>query len=253
MLDELLLFIAIGFAAQLVDGSLGMAYGLSATTVLLGLGVPPATASASVHAAEVFTTAASGAAHWRFGNVDLRVVRRLAIPGMIGGALGAVTLSEAPAELIRPVVHLYLLAMGAFVLRRALRRRAGAVWRPRRLWPLGFFGGLLDAMGGGGWGAMVTSTLLGQGASARFAVGSTNLAEFFVTLTISGAFVVTVGLELWPIILGLVIGGVLAAPFSAYVVRRVPDRPLMILVAVLIMVLSLRGLSLSLGAWFSAG
>jgi uncharacterized protein len=242
MLDELLLFIAIGFAAQLVDGSLGMAYGLSATTVLLGLGVPPATASASVHAAEVFTTAASGAAHWRFGNVDLRVVRRLAVPGMIGGALGAVTLSEAPAELIRPVVHLYLLAMGAFVLRRALRRRASAVWRPRRLWPLGFFGGLLDAIGGGGWGAMVTSTLLGQGASPRFA-----------TLTISGAFVVTVGLELWPIILGLVIGGVLAAPFSAYVVRRVPDRPLMILVAVLIMVLSLRGLSLSLGAWFSAG
>jgi uncharacterized protein len=253
MLDELLLFIAIGFAAQLVDGSLGMAYGLSATTVLLGVGVPPATASASVHAAEVFTTAASGAAHWRFGNVDFGVVRRLAVPGMIGGALGAVVLSEAPAELIRPVVHLYLLSMGAFVLSRALRRRAGAAWRPRRLAPLGFFGGLLDAMGGGGWGAMVTSTLLGQGASPRFAVGSTNLAEFFVTLTISGAFVLTIGLELWPIILGLVIGGVLAAPFSAYVVRRVPDRPLMILVAVLIMVLSLRGLSLSLGAWLSAG
>jgi uncharacterized membrane protein YfcA len=242
MYEDFILFIAVGFAAQLVDGALGMAYGLSATSVLLGLGIPPATASASVHAAEVFTTAASGVSHWRFGNVDFRLLRRLALPGMLGGAAGAYLLAGAPVDLIRPFVNLYLLAMGGVILWRALR-----VGKPRqepahRIGLLGLGGGFLDAIGGGGWGAVVTSSLIGRGVAARQAIGTTSLCEFFVTTTVSATFVLTIGLELWPVIAGLVLGGVLAAPFAAYVVRRMPDRPLMILVAVLIMLLSLRGL-----------
>jgi uncharacterized membrane protein YfcA len=242
MSEDFILFIAVGFAAQLVDGALGMAYGLSATSVLLGLGIPPAMASASVHAAEVFTTAASGASHWRFGNVDFRLLRRLALPGMLGGALGAYLLAGAPGELIRPLVNLYLLAMGTLILFRALRLRRPPLDPTRRLGLLGFGGGFLDAIGGGGWGAIVTATLIGRGVIARKAIGTTNLCEFFVTATISATFVATIGLELWPVIAGLVLGGVLAAPFAAYVVRRMPDRPLMILVAMLIILLSLRGL-----------
>jgi uncharacterized membrane protein YfcA len=242
MFDDLLLFVAVGFAAQLVDGALGMAYGLSATSVLLGFGIPPATASASVHAAEVFTTAASGASHWRFGNVDLKLLRRLALPGMLGGAAGAYVLAGAPVHLIRPAVNLYLLAMGGVILWRALRLRRAPPEPARRVGVLGLCGGFLDAVGGGGWGAIVTSSLIGRGVAARQAIGTTSLSEFFVTAAVSATFVATIGVELWPIIAGLILGGVLAAPFAAYAVRRMPDRPLMILVAVLIMLLSLRGL-----------
>jgi uncharacterized membrane protein YfcA len=241
MFDDLLLFVAVGFAAQLVDGALGMAYGLSATSVLLGFGIPPATASASVHAAEVFTTAASGASHWRFGNVDFKLLRRLALPGMLGGAAGAYVLAGAPIHLIRPAVNLYLLAMGGVILWRALRLRRAPAQPARHIGLLGLFGGFLDAVGGG-WGAVVTSSLIGRGVAARQAVGTTSLSELFVAATVSATFFATIGFELWPVIAGLILGGVLAAPFAAYAVRRMPDRPLMILVAVLIMLLSLRGL-----------
>jgi uncharacterized membrane protein YfcA len=241
MTDDFLLLVAVGFAAQLVDGAVGMAYGLSATTVLLSLGVPPATASASVHTAEIFTTAASGAAHWRFGNVDRRLLWRLALPGMAGGAAGAWFLASVPGNAIRPLVSLYLLAMGIFILVKALRRGTqapGAVNVP----VLGLGGGFVDAIGGGGWGPLVASTLLGTGTKPRVAIGSVNLAEFFVTATISGTFLVTVGLELWPLIAALVLGGILAAPLAAYTTRRMPDRAMMILVAAVIIILSLRGL-----------
>ncbi len=241
MWDDVILFTAVGFAAQLIDGALGMAYGLSATTVLLSLGTAPAIASASVHTAEIFTTAASGAAHWRMGNVDPKLVVKLAIPGMIGGATGAYLLASFPAEAIRPFVSAYLLAMGVVIVWRAARRpfRAKA---PRHLVPLGLFGGFIDAIGGGGWGPIVASTLVGRGAVPRFAIGSVNLAEFFVTLTVSGTFLATIGLELVPIIIGLILGGVVAAPFAALATRHIPDRPLMLLVGVVIALLSLREL-----------
>jgi uncharacterized protein len=242
MLSDLLLFVAVGFAAQIVDGAIGMAYGLMSTTVLLSLGIPPAAASASVHAAEVFTTGASGLFHWRYGNVDMGLLRRLAIPGAIGGALGAYLLTELPGDTVRPLVSLYLAIMGAIVLWKALRRPLTEPKAPRYVPLLGFSGGFLDALGGGGWGPLVASTLVGGGTKARLAIGSTNAAEFLVTATISATFVFTIGLELWPIIAGLVLGGVLAAPFAALITRALPDRPLMILVAIVIMVLSLRGL-----------
>ena len=233
---DFLLFVIIGFAAQLIDGAIGMAYGLASTTILLSMGVAPATASASVHTAEVFTTAASSLSHWRLGNVDKTLFRRLVIPGVIGGACGAYLLSSVPGETIRPFVGVYLAIMGAVILWRALRRRYGTLAEPKQVEALGLAGGFLDAVGGGGWGPIVASSLISQGKKARL-----------VTVTISGTFVLTIGLELWPIILGLTLGGMLAAPFAAYVTRSLPDRPLMIIVGVIITLLSIRELVRSLG------
>jgi len=242
MWDDFLLFVAVGLAAQMVDGAIGMAYGVTASSVLLGLGVPPATASAAVHAAETVTTGASGLAHWRLGNIDRGLIWRLAVPGMIGGAIGAYVLTSIPGETIRPFVSAYLLLLGLFILWKALTPRATAAPPPSRVAPLGFVGGLLDSIGGGGWGPMVTSTLLGRGATPRYAIGSVNLAEFFVTLTISATFLLTVGLTLWPIIAGLVLGGVIAAPFAALATKHLPDKVLMIIVGCIVVILSLRTL-----------
>jgi uncharacterized protein len=242
MWDDVLLFVAVGFVAQMIDGAIGMAYGVTSAAVLLSMGVPPATTSACVHAAETFTTAASGIAHWRFGNVDRKLLLRLALPGMLGGAIGALLLTAVPGEMIKPFINAYLLLMGVLIIVKALR----PLPRPRatasHVVPLGFAGGLLDSIGGGGWGPIVTTTLIGQGTTPRFAIGSVNLAEFFVTLAISATFVLTIGLELWPIIAGLIIGGVIAAPFAAYAAKRLPDKILMIIVGCVVAILSLRGL-----------
>jgi uncharacterized protein len=240
--EDFLLFIVVGFAAQMVDGAIGMAYGVSATTVLMSLGVSPATASACVHAAEVFTTAASGASHWRLGNVDFALLRRLALPGMFGGALGAYALANIDGEQIRPFISGYLLLMGGYILWKAVGESAVEHEPPRHVGPLGFCGGFLDAIGGGGWGPLVASSLIGAGTKPRYAIGSVNLTEFLVTSTISATFVFTIGLELWPIILGLIVGGVLAAPFAALATKKLPDKPLMVLVAAVVMLLSLRNL-----------
>jgi len=253
MVEDLLVFAAVGFAAQMIDGAIGMAYGLSATSVLLTLDVAPATASASVHAAEVFTTGASGLAHWRLGNVRRALVLRLAVPGVLGGVLGAHVLVGMPTAPVRVFAGLYLLALGGVVLLKALRPRpAAAPISTGRLAALGFCGGLLDAIGGG-WGAIVTSTLIGQGNVPREAIGSASLAEFFVTVAVSAAFVATVGITLWPVIAGLVLGGVLAAPFAALAAKRVPDRLLMAAVGVVVSLLALRGLLASVRALASGG
>jgi uncharacterized membrane protein YfcA len=247
MWDDFLLFVAVGLAAQMIDGAIGMAYGVTATSVLLGVGVPPATASAAVHAAEAVTTGVSGLAHWRLGNIDRGLIWRLAVPGMIGGAIGAFVLTSIPGEVVRPYVSAYLLFLGVFILWKALAARATVALPPGKVAPLGFAGGLLDAIGGGGWGPIVTSTLLGQGATPRYAIGSVNLAEFFVTMTISATFLFTIGLALWPIIAGLVAGGVLAAPFAALATKHLPDKALMIMVGCVVMILSLRNLLGTLG------
>jgi hypothetical protein len=176
-MDELLFFTAVGFAAQLVDGALGMAYGITATTMLLSVGVAPAVASASVHAAETVTTGLSGRAHWRFGNVDRDLFWRIALPGMIGGVCGAYLLATVPGEQILPFVSLYLLAMGLVILWKAIRPRIAYRREPRSLRLLGFAGGFLDAVGGGGWGPLVASTLVGNETAPRFAIGSLNAAH----------------------------------------------------------------------------
>ena len=246
MWDEILLYIAVGFAAQMIDGAIGMAYGVTASSVLLSAGLPPATASACVHAAEVFTTGASGTAHWRLGNVDKRLMVRLMVPGMIGGAIGAYVLSSLPGDVLRPWISAYLLLLGLVILWKAFRPARAPVALSRGVAPLGFFGGLLDAIGGGGWGPLVTSTLLGNGVAPRTVIGSVNAAEFFVTLVISATFVATIGLSLWPIVAGLVVGGVIAAPFAALATKHLPDRVLMVIVGVVVVTLSVRTILKSL-------
>ncbi|HRN83980.1 MAG TPA: sulfite exporter TauE/SafE family protein [Hyphomicrobium sp.] len=239
IMDDILFYVIVGFLAQMIDGAIGMAYGVTATSVLLSAGVPPATASACVHAAETFTTGASGAAHWKLGNVDRKLLWRLAVPGAIGGAIGAYVLSEFPGDTLKPFIAAYLLVLGLVIIWKAIGARHREGVQPRTVAPLGFFGGLLDAIGGGGWGPIVTSSLLGQGATPRYAIGSVNLAEFFVTLTISATFFVTIGLSLWPIILGLIIGGVIAAPFAAFAAKHIPAKLLMLAVGCVVVLLSM--------------
>lgn len=246
MFSDFFLFICIGFAAQLVDGAIGMAYGLIGTSTLLSIGIPPATASASIHAAEVFTTAASGLSHWRLKNIDFALVRRLVPTGMLGGFIGAYILAVYSNDLLGLMVALYLLVMGGVVLRRGLLRIAASTTPLKRVPVLGFIGGILDAIGGGGWGPIVTSSLLGQGTSPRYAIGSVNLAEFFVTLTISTTFFLTVGLSLWPIITGLIIGGIIAAPLAALAAKHIPAKMLMLVVGCVVVLLSVRTLVIAL-------
>lgn len=242
MWEDFLLYVAVGLVAQMVDGAIGMAYGVTASSVLMSFGIPPSTTSACVHAAETFTTGASGAAHWRLGNVDKKLVVRLAIPGMIGGAVGAYVLSNIDGNAIKPFIAAYLLIMGLYIVYQALRNIAVEREPPKHVAPLGLVGGFVDSIGGGGWGPIVTTTLIGQGTAPRYAIGSVNLAEFFVTLTISLTFMLTVGLELWPIITGLIVGGVIAAPFAALAAKHVPDKPLMLIVGCVVIILSLRNI-----------
>ena len=232
--SDFLIFIAIGVLAQIVDGALGMAFGVLTTTSLLAVGVPPAVASAMTHVTECFTTAASGLSHLYHRNVDWRLVVRLAPAGMIGGAIGAYMLSNIDGEAIEPLVTAYLIAVGLFILYKAFQPR----WpRDVRDWIVPFVGaggGVLDAMGGGGWGPIVTSSLLGRGHDPKKVIGSTNLTEFAVTTVISATFIVALGWSELSSAVGLIIGGVLAAPLGALIVRRLPVKPLMIAVSLII-------------------
>ena len=237
--NAVLPFIAIGFAAQVVDGALGMAFGVINSTLLVGmLGVPPAVASASVHVVETFTTAASGASHAAHRNVDWRLFRRLVIPGVIGGALGAYVLASIDGAVARPYVMSYLAAIALYLLYRAWRGQVTPK-TPRVIAPLGFAGGFLDAAGGGGWGPVVTSNLLAQGAEPRFTIGTVNTVEFFVTATISATFIAKMGVAAFTMqAAGLLVGGVLAAPFGAVLAKRVPARQLMAMVGTLLLLTS---------------
>ena len=223
----------VGLVAQLIDGSLGMAYGVTSTTLLLTAGVAPAMASASVHLAEVGTTLASGTAHWRFGNVDWRVVGLMSVPGAIGAFLGAVVLSSLSAETAAPVISVFLFCLGAYILvrfarkprERRTRRRLPAVF----LSPLGAFAGFMDAAGGGGWGPIGTPTLLSSGRlEPRKVVGSVDTGEFLVALGASIGFLVALPLgDLdFAIVGALLAGGLIAAPIAAWLVRNLPARVL---------------------------
>lgn len=238
---DLLPFILIGFAAQMVDGALGMAFGVISSTLLVSIGVPPAAASAGVHMVESFTTGAAGLSHVLHKNVNWRLFLNLIIPGVIGGVLGAYVLTQVHAEIARPVVLTYLSAIGIYLLWRGIRYPPQQR-EPRIVEPLGFAGGFLDAAGGGGWGPVVTSNLLVQGASPRQVIGTVSTAEFFLTVTISATFLVTLGLEAFTVAMtGLLIGGVLAAPFGALLAKRVPAKQLLILVGAVLTVTSAFG------------
>jgi uncharacterized membrane protein YfcA len=234
----------VGFIAQIIDGALGMAYGVTSTSVLLSLGIPPASASASVHTSEVFTTLTSGLSHLKLKNVDKNLFKKLLIPGMIGGALGAYILTFVPTKIIKPLAGIYLLIMGILILRKLFQRKKTKLKTNITL--LGGIGGFLDAVGGGGWGPVVTSTLVARGDKPRLTIGSVNLAEFFVTLTEAATFFSLIGIAYWEIILGLIIGGVIAAPFAAYTCKKLPSRTLLAIVGTVIIVLSIRNLYLTL-------
>jgi uncharacterized membrane protein YfcA len=235
---EFVLLLAIGFVAQLVDGTLGMAYGVLANAAMLTMGLPPAQASALIHTAEIFTTGASAASHLYHRNVDWRIVARLGVTGVLGAVLGAWILSNTDVGAARRLVYGYLLLMGLYILwqstRIALAPRTPAGWIP----PLGFLAGFLDATGGGGWGPVTTSTLLGSGHAPRQTVGSVNSAEFFVTVAAATTFFAELGASHLEYLIPLVLGGLLAAPFGGWAVKHVPARALMIAVGVLIVTLS---------------
>ena len=239
-MSEIALYAVAGFLAQLVDGVLGMGYGVSASSFLLSLGVSPAVSSASVHTAETVATGFSAWSHYRYGNVVWPLARRLLIPGTIGAIIGAYLLTRIPGEQVRPFIAGYLLLMGVVILVKALRRRAAAAESHARLAPLGFAGGFFDAVGGGGWGPIVVGTLLARGNQPRTTIGSVNCAEFFVTVAASATFLLTIGVETWKPVAGLAIGGAIAAPIGARLVGRVAARPLMIAVGLFVIVLSVR-------------
>jgi len=246
--SEFYWFIVIGLGAQLVDGALGMAFGLVSSSVMLAMGLPPAAVSASIHTAEIFTTGASGVSHLAMGNVDRSLFWRLAIPGSIGGILGAYVLTQIPGEVIRPFIYIYLLVLSVFILGRAVGR-----FLPRkevqRVGILGFFAGFLDASGGGGWGPVATSTLLARGGQARTTIGSVNAAEFIVTMAISAVFLLSMGVQHLQIVAGLLIGGMIAAPLAAFLVRRLRERWVLVAVGLLVLSISLFQIGTAVFKW----
>jgi len=247
-LATLVPFIAIGFAAQLVDGALGMAFGVISNTMLVAvLGIPPALASQRVHLVECFTTATSGISHLAHGNIDKRLFFSLLIPGIVGGVLGAYVLTSLDASVVKPFVLVYLTAVGVWLLVRGLLYPP-KVKQVKLIAPLGLVGGFLDAAGGGGWGPVVTSNLLIQGGDPRRVVGTVSAVEFFLTVTVSIAFIASVGLaQVAGGTIGLLIGGVLAAPIGAFAAKRIPVKPMLILVGVVLTLTSAFGIY---KAWF---
>ncbi|AEE49696.1 sulfite exporter TauE/SafE family protein [Haliscomenobacter hydrossis] len=227
-------YLLAGFVAQLVDGALGMAYGVSCTTLLLHLGIPPALATASVHTAEVFTTGASGLSHLYLGNVDKKLFLRLIVPGVIGAVVGAYLISEVfDGKVIKPYIAAYLLFLGIIILLKSFQTRVPTE-KVRYVSLLGVTGGFLDAVGGGGWGPIVTSNIVNQGNDPRKTVGTVNTAEFFVAFFSTGVFLFFVGVESWQVVAGLIAGGILAAPFGAWLVHKISAKALMFLVGLII-------------------
>lgn len=239
--NQFLLYLLIGFFAQIIDGSLGMAYGVSANSFLLSAGVSPAAASASVHIAEVFTTLASGLSHLRFKNVDWKIIRSLIIPGVIGGVVGAYILVNFPGDVIKPFISLYLLIMGIRIFVKAfLHTHGGFQFKKLHFTILGLLGGFFDAAGGGGWGPIVTSTLLSQSETPRKVIGSVNISEFFVTFAEAVTFIAMIGMAPWSIVLGLIFGGVIAAPLAAFLTSKIPNKAMLIIIGSVIILLQIR-------------
>lgn len=265
--STLLMFAGIGFLAQMIDGGLGMGFGISSNTLLMSMGIPPAVSSASVHIAEIFTSGVAGTFHWRAGNVDRKLFWNLVIPGMFGGAAGALLLSRIDGHAIKPIIAVYLFVLGFFIVRKAffrtreedhanrfypirtIARHISRAWdwliphngdlSPRFVRVLGGAGSFLDAIGGGGWGPVVTSTLVVKDQSPRHSIGTASASEFFITSVTSIVFLLTIGFTTgWQVVIGLLIGGGAAAPLAAIVCKKIPPRVLMMIVGILIVGLS---------------
>jgi uncharacterized protein len=239
--EDFFYYLMGGFIAQMIDGALGMAYGVTATTFLLTLGIPPSVASASVHSSEIFTSGVSGYLHLKFGNVNSKLFKTLLIPGVIGAIAGAYLLTslEEYIYVIKPIVAGYTLILGILIIKKALKKRIEK--RPfTKIGWLAMLGGSMDAIGGGGWGPIVSSTLIARGRHPKYTIGSVNLTEFFVSLASSVTFITLIGFSHWQVIVGLILGGMVAAPIAANLSRRLPIKTMMILVGIVVIVVSLR-------------
>ena len=235
-------FILVGFTAQLIDGALGMAFGVISTTLFVTLGVPPAIASAGVHTVECFTTGVSGVSHILQRNVDWKMLFRLTLPGIVGAVLGAFVLTQIDAATVKPFILAYLSAIGLYLIWRGIRYPPQHQ-PPRIVEPLGLAGGFLDAAGGGGWGPVVTGNLLVQGVEPRRAIGTVNTAEFLVTVSASATFIAALGWQAFSTAtLGLLIGGVVAAPFAAVVARHTKPKVLLVMVGIVLTMTSMYGI-----------
>ncbi|WP_066343275.1 sulfite exporter TauE/SafE family protein [Azohydromonas lata] len=240
--------VGVGLLAQIVDGALGMAYGVTATTFLMSTGASPAMASASVHIAEVFTTGMSGLSHAKLGNVNKSLFLRLLVPGIVGAILGAILVTQFDGKVLKPIISAYLVLMGLYILRKAWRHRGVKREQPKHVAKLALFGGFVDAAGGGGWGPVVTSNLIGAGGDPRTTIGSVNFAEFFLTLSGATAFILLAGEPgTWLTVAGLVFGGLFAAPFAALLCRSLKARTLMTIVGCLVISVSLFNIYKALG------
>ena len=239
--QQLLLYMLGGFIASLIDGACGMAYGVTSTTFLLSLGIPPAAASASVHASEVFNNGTSGLMHWKSGNVNFKLFKKLLIPGIIGAVSGATILSSLHqySQYLKPVVGCYTLFLGVLIIRKALNKTRTTA-KIKKIGLLAGIGGLLDAIGGGGWGPIVTTGLIAGGRNVRYTIGTSTLTKGCVAFTSAVTFILLIGLHHFQVILGLVLGGMIAAPIAVRISNKLPVKTLMVFVGVVVIMVSLR-------------
>lgn len=244
---EFFIFVAGGFIAQMIDGSLGMAYGVSASTFLMSFGVSPAAASASIHASEIFTSGVSGLSHLKFQNVNKRLFKRLLIPGVLGAIAGAYILSsfEEYNHILRPIVATYTLILGIVIIVKS-RNIQPKRRKTKNVPALAGFGGFMDSIGGGGWGPIVATTLIARGRNPRYTIGSVNLAEFFVSFASSVTFFLSIGIGYFQIIAGLILGGIIAAPIAALLVSKLPVKKMLMVVGVVVIIVSIRLIALSI-------
>lgn len=233
--------IAVGFIAQLIDGALGMGYGVTSTAALLSIGVPLPAISGSIHTAEMFSSGASGFSHYKFGNINKKLLKTLIIPGVLGSVAGAVLLSILGikyASVVKPILAVYTMVLGIRILfnvfKKSLKKK-----KVRRVGWLALTGGFLDSFGGGGWGPLVTSTLISKGKTPRYVIGTVSLSEFFVTFASALTFFTFLGLSHWQVILGLIVGGLLAAPLAARLSGKLPVKTMFICVGVMVVLWSL--------------
>jgi uncharacterized protein len=244
--------VMVGFLAEIVAGSMGMGYGVICTTVFLMMNIPPPVISASVHSAESFTTAAGSISHYKFGNVNKKLTKMLAIPAIIGAVTGALLLSyvgERYAKMTKPLIGAYTLYLGIKILKNAFAKREanGKIKKKKtNIRVLGLVGGFIDSFGGGGWGPLVTGTFIKNGRTPRYVIGSSTIAKFILTVASAITFIFTVGIQHWNIVAGLLLGGIITAPFSAMLTAKLPVKKMFVVVGVVVIIMSLISICRSL-------
>jgi len=237
--------VLVGFLAEIVAGSMGMGYGVICTTILLILNIPPPIISASIHSAESFTTAAGSISHYRFGNVNKKLTRLLAVPAIIGAVGGALLLTyvgERYAKMTKPVIAAYTMYLGIRILQNAFTKKNGSNGvrkKKTNITVLGLVGGFIDSFGGGGWGPLVTGTFIKNGHTPRYVIGTSTVAKFILTLASAITFIFTVGIHHWNLVAGLLLGGIITAPFSAMLTAKLPMRKMFVAVGIVVIAMSL--------------